>query len=212
MVEILKPLFDEHPDHPGVAHYLIHTYDYPALAQHGLKAAKRYAEIAPDAARALHMPSHTFTRVGLWKDSIASNRTSAEVDGNATFNSHHAYDYQVYAHLQLAQDDRAEEVLSQAEVLPLADHFAAAFAYAAMPARAALEQDDWERAKDLELRPAPGEFPWDEYPHARAINAFARGIGAARAGNAEAARAEQARLEDLRDATGPAYWVEQVDI
>jgi tetratricopeptide (TPR) repeat protein len=210
--EILEPLFDEHPDHPGVAHYLIHTYDYPALAQQGLEAAKRYAEIAPDAAHALHMPSHTFTRVGMWEDSIASNRTSAEVDGNATFNSHHALDYQVYAHLQLAQDDMAEEVLGQAEALPPADHFAAAFAYAAMPARTALERDDWERARDLELRPAAGEFPWDKYPHAEAINAFARGVGAARAGDAEAARAEQARLEALREATGPAYWVEQVSI
>jgi tetratricopeptide (TPR) repeat protein len=210
--EILEPLFNEHPDHPGVAHYLIHTYDYPALAQQGLEAAKRYAEIAPDAAHALHMPSHTFTRVGMWEDSIASNRTSAEVDGNSTFNSHHAYDYQVYAHLQLAQDELAETLLKQAEALPPADHFAAAFAYAAMPARAALEQDDWERAKDLDLRPAAGEFPWDKYPHAGAINAFARGVGAARAGDAKAARSEHALLEGLREATGPAYWVEQVDI
>ncbi|HUG63163.1 MAG TPA: hypothetical protein VMP03_15040 [Methylomirabilota bacterium] len=210
--EILEPLFDEHPDHPGVAHYLIHTYDYPALAQQGLEAAKRYAEIAPGAAHAVHMPSHTFTRVGMWEDSIASNRTSAEVDGNATFNSHHALDYQVYAHLQLAQDQMAAEVLGQTEALPPADHFAAAFAYAAMPARVALEQDDWEGAEDLELRPAAGEFPWEKYPHAEAINAFARGVGAARVGDAEAAQEEQARLEALREATGPAYWVEQVDI
>lgn len=210
--EILEPLFDQHPDHPGVAHYLIHTYDYPALAQQGLEAARRYAEIAPDAAHAQHMPSHTFTRVGLWEDSIASNRTSAEVDGNATFNSHHALDYQVYAHLQLAQDQMAEEALKQADMLPAADHFAAAFAYAAMPARAALEQEDWARAKDLELRPAAGEFPWDKYPHAEAINAFARGVGAARTGDAVAAREQQTRLEALREVTGPAYWVEQVSI
>ena len=134
------------------------------------------------------------------------------MDGRATFNSHHALDYQVYAHLQLAQDNMAEEVLGQAEALPPADHFAAAFAYAAMPARVALERDDWERAKALELSPAAGEFPWDKYPHAEAINAFARGVGAARTGDAEAARAEQARLEALREATGPAYWVEQVGI
>jgi tetratricopeptide (TPR) repeat protein len=210
--EILEPLFDEHPDHPGVAHYLIHTYDYPALAQQGLKAAMRYSEIAPDAAHALHMPSHTFTRVGMWEESIASNRTSAEVDGHATFSSHHALDYQVYAHLQLAQDDMSEEVLGQAVELPPVDHFVAAFADAAMPARVALEQDDWERARDLELRPAAGEFPWEKYPEAEAINAFARGIGAARAGDAEAARAELVRLVALRNATGPAYWVQQVDI
>ena len=179
-----------------MAHYLIHTYDYPPLAQQGLEAAKRYAEIAPDAPHALHMPSHIFTRVGHWQESIASNRTSAEVDGNSTFNSHHAYDYRIYAHLQLAQDRTAEEVLEQAEALPRSDHFAAAFAFAAMPARAALEQEDWERAKNLELHPAADDFPWEKYPHAEAINAFARGVGAARTGDAEAAREQQARLED----------------
>lgn len=210
--EILEPLFREHPEHPGVAHYLIHTYDYPPLAQKGLEAAKRYAEIAPDAPHALHMPSHIFTRVGHWEDSIASNRTSAEVDDSSTYNSHHANDYQVYAHLQLAQDRLAEEILDKADTLPRSDHFAAAFAFAAMPARAALEQDDWERAKDLELRPTADEFPWKKYPHADAINAFARGVGAARTGDAVAARGELARLEKLRDATGPAYWVEQVQI
>jgi tetratricopeptide (TPR) repeat protein len=210
--EILQPLFGEHSDHPGVAHYLIHTYDYPPLAQRGIVAAKRYAEIAPDAPHALHMPSHIFTRVGHWQESIDSNRTSVEVDGNATFNSHHAYDYRIYAHLQLAQDRSAEEVLEQAEALPPLDHFAAAFAFAAIPARAALEQEDWERAETLELYPAADDFPWEKYPHAEAINAFARGVGAARTGDAEAAREQQDRLEDLREATGPAYWVEQVDI
>ncbi|HYN88262.1 MAG TPA: hypothetical protein VER55_07020, partial [Ardenticatenaceae bacterium] len=210
--EILEPLFSQHPEHPGVAHYLIHTYDYPPLAQRGLEAARRYSEIAPDAPHALHMPSHIFTRVGRWQESIESNSTSAEVDADSTFNSHHAYDYKVYAHLQLAQDRTAEELLKQAEALPPSDHFAAAFAFAAMPARAALEQDDWEGAKNLELRPAADDFPWAKYPHAEAINAFARGIGAALAGDAEAARAEQARLQKLREATGPAYWVEQVNI
>jgi tetratricopeptide (TPR) repeat protein len=210
--EILEPLFDERPEHPGVAHYLIHTYDYPPLAQRGLEAARRYSEIAPDAPHALHMPSHIFTRVGQWQESIASNSTSAEVDAKSTFNSHHAYDYKVYAHLQLAQDRTAEEMLKQAEALPRSDHFAAAFAFAAMPARAALEQDDWARAKGLELLPRADDFPWEKYPHAEAINAFARGVGAGLAGDAEAARVEQARLKDLREATKPAYWIEQVDI
>jgi tetratricopeptide (TPR) repeat protein len=121
-------------------------------------------------------------------------------------------DYQVYAHLQLGQDDIAGEVLAQGEALPTADHFVAAFADAAMPARVALEQDDWERARNLELRPAASDFPWEKYPEAEAINAFARGIGAARAGDAEAARTEMFRLVALRNAIGPAYWVEQVDI
>jgi hypothetical protein len=103
-------------------------------------------------------------------------------------------------------------VLGQAEALPPADHFAAAFAYAAMPARAALERDDWERAKDLDLSPAEGEFRWEKYPQAEAINALARGVGAARTSDAVAARAERARLKTQREATGPAYWVEQVSI
>jgi tetratricopeptide (TPR) repeat protein len=210
--EILEPLFAEHPDHPGLAHYLIHTYDYPPLASDGLQAARRYSEIAPDAPHALHMPSHIFTRVGHWKESIESNRASGEVDGGSSYNSHHAADYKVYAHLQLAQDHAAETVIEDLRFADEADHFAAAFAYAAMPARIALERGDWEGAMALELVPAADAYPWEKYPHAEAINAFARGVGAARAGDAEAAGAQRARLEELRDATGPAYWVEQVDI
>ena len=209
---ILEPLFAAYPDHPGVAHYLIHTYDYPPLAQQGLEAARRYAEIAPDAVHALHMPSHIFTRVGYWQDSIDSNRASLEVDGGRTPNSHHAYDYLVYAHLQMAQDAAARQALSDAYGASEVDHFAAAFAYAAMPARLALERGDWAAAAELDLRPAAGGYPWQKYPHAEAINAFARGVGAARSGDGAAARAEQARLEALREATGPAYWKEQVDI
>jgi hypothetical protein len=116
----------------------------------------------------------------------------------------------VYAHLQLAQDEAAEAALEAARAFDDVDHFAAAFAYAAMPARIAVEREDWERAAELELDRA--DFPWQKYPHAEAINAFARGVGAARTGDAEAAREQQVRLEALRDATGPAYWVEQVDI
>lgn len=210
--EILEPLFAEHPEHPGIAHYLIHTYDYPPLASDGLRAANRYSEIAPDAPHALHMPSHIFTRVGHWKESIESNRVSAEVDGGSSFNSHHASDYKVYAHLQLAQDQAAEAVIEDLKFADKADHFAAAFAYAAMPARLVLERDDWAGAKVLELEPAVDSYPWEKYPHAEAINAFARGVGAARTGDVEVAEAQRARLEALRDATGPAYWVEQVDI
>jgi hypothetical protein len=210
--EILEPLYTSHPDHPGVAHYLIHTYDYPPLAELGLEAARRYAEIAPGAVHALHMPSHIFTRVGYWQDSISSNLASLEVDGGRSFNAHHAYDYLVYAHLQMAQDAAAQQALADAYGASEADHFAAAFAYAAMPARLALERGDWAEAAALELRPAAGDYPWEKYPHAEAINAFARGVGAALDGDAAAAREQQERLEALRDATGPAYWVEQLDI
>ncbi|MCF6113928.1 hypothetical protein [Mesorhizobium muleiense] len=210
--EILEPLFQSHPDHPGVAHYMIHTYDYPSLAEHGLEAARRYAGIAPDAPHALHMPSHIFTRVGNWEDSIASNIASAKADGGMTLNTHHGYDYMVYAHLQLAQDQAAQDAMQQARGATKVDHFATAFAYAAMPARLALERGEWAEAANLALEPPADAYPWQKYPHAEAINAFARGIGAALSGNAAAARDQQVRLEALREATGPAYWVEQVEI
>jgi hypothetical protein len=214
--KILEPIFQRQPDHPGVAHYLIHSYDYPPIAQQGLDAARRYAKIAPDATHALHMPSHIFTRVGQWSDSVESNRQSATIDGDKTLNSPHAYDYMVYAMLQLGQDRAAEQVIVHARgVSPKPDHVAAAYAYAAMPARLALERGAWQDAAKLPLDPAPDAYQWKKYPQAEAVNAFARGVGAAMSGDAAAARAEMARLQALRDvATGMkiAYWAEQVDI
>lgn len=209
---ILEPLFQAHPEHPGVAHYLIHTFDYPPLAAHGHEAALRYAEIAPDASHALHMPSHIFTRLGLWQDSIASNRAGVEADGGATFYSQHDYDYMVYAHLQLAQDGAARKAMENALATDTIDHFGAAFAYAAMPARLALESGDWKAAETTALRPSAAAYPWSKYPQAEAVNALARGIGAARGGDAVAAREQQARLHALRDATAVPYWAEQIDI
>jgi hypothetical protein len=213
---ILEPIFLKHPDHPGVAHYLIHSYDYPPIAPKGLDAARRYSKIAPDAAHAQHMPSHIFTRVGHWRESVESNRQSARVDGDRTTNSPHAYDYMVYAHLQLAQDRAAAEVLAHARRVPAKpDHVAAGYAYAAMPARLALERGAWPEAAALPLEPGADAYPWKKYPQAEAINAFARGVGAAMGGNAAAARLEIARLHALRDATAErklAYWAEQIDI
>ena len=212
---ILEPLFKAHPNHPGVAHYLIHSYDYPPIAKQGLEAAKVYGAIAPDAAHALHMPSHIFTRVGYWRESIASNRESARVAGDATFDGHHASDYMVYAYLQLAQDAAAQAAMQQSFAMKPIDNFGAAFAYAAMPARLALERGDWAAAAALPLTPAADAYPWKKYPPAEAVNAFARGIGAARTGNAAAAREQQTRLIALRDAAKEAkltYWVEQIDI
>jgi hypothetical protein len=213
--KVLEPIFVAQPNHPGVAHYLIHSYDYPPIAKHGLEAAKRYAKIAPDATHALHMPSHIFTRVGYWQDSIEANRASAKAASRTQFDAHHAADYQVYAHLQLAQDKAARLALQDSLVSQHVDHFAAAYAYAAMPARLALEDSNWKAAAGLELAPAPGAYPWNKYPHAEAINAFARGLGAARSGDSAAARAEHARLLKLRDATRERkldYWVEQIEI
>jgi len=211
---ILEPLVKKYPNHPGIAHYLIHSYDYPAIAGKGLEAAKAYAKIAPDAAHALHMPSHIFTRVGYWKESIVANRESARVAGDATFDGHHASDYLVYAHLQLAQDAAAQQAMQQSFRMKPIDNFGASYAYAAMPARLALERGDWAAAASLTMTPADA-YPWKKYPQAEAVNAFARGIGAAREGDAAAARQQQTRLLALRDAATEAklaYWAGQIDI
>jgi hypothetical protein len=213
--KILEPIFAAQPNHPGVAHYLIHSYDYPPIARQGLEAAKRYAGIAPDAPHALHMPSHIFTRVGLWQESIKANRASAKAAGDATFDAHHAYDYMVYAHLQLGQDKAARQALQQSRSKKVIEHFGSAYAYAAMPARIALERGDWKGAARLELDPAAGSYPWDKYPQAEAVNALARGLGAARSGDAAGAMKEHARLVRLRDVAKErklAYWAEQIEI
>jgi Tfp pilus assembly protein PilF len=212
----LEPIFAKYPDHPGVAHYLIHSYDYPPIAPQGLDAARRYAQIAPDAPHAQHMPSHIFTRVGYWRESVESNRQSARIDGDRSLNSAHAYDYMVYAHLQLAQDRAAADVLAHAaQVTPKADHVAAAYAYAAMPARLALERGAWAEAARLSLTPAAEAYPWKKYPMAEAINAFARGVGAGLSGDAAAAQAELPRLQALQATAAErkiAYWAEQIAI
>jgi hypothetical protein len=212
----LEPIFAKQPDHPGAAHYLIHSYDYPPIAQHGLDAARRYSKIAPDATHAQHMPSHIFTRVGAWRDSAESNRVSAKVDADRTWNSPHAYDYMVYAYLQLGQDRAARAVIDHSFAVPKkVDHFVTAYAYAAMPARYAVERGDWKTAASLPLDPPPDVITWAKYPQAEAMNAFGRGIGAAMSQNAPAAQAEVRRLQALRDAAVTlklGYWVEQIDI
>jgi Tfp pilus assembly protein PilF len=213
---ILEPIFVAQPEHPGVAHYIIHSYDYPPLARQGLDAAKRYSKIAPDAAHALHMPSHIFTRVGAWKESVESNRAAAEAARASIQNRVHAMDYMVYAHIQLGQDAAARKVYEESlKLTSPADNFAVAFGLAAIPARLALERLDWKRAADLPLNPAQGTYVWNKYPHAEAANAYARGIGAASLGDVAAARGQVERLKKLRDAAGElkfAYWVEQIDI
>jgi hypothetical protein len=214
---ILEPILMQQPEHPGVAHYLIHSYDYPPIAKQGLDAAKRYSKIAPDAAHALHMPSHIFSRVGSWQESIEANRASAEDTKAALWNRVHAYDYLVYAHLQLGQDAAAAKVLADMRgITPqMTDAFPSAYGFAAMPARYALERHAWQEAAAVPLWPAADAYPWKKYPQAEAINAFARGLGAAYSGNAAAASAEAQRLQRLRDAaTGMklAYWAEQIDI
>ena len=219
--DILEPILAEQPNHPGVAHYLVHSYDYPALAEKGIDAAQRFAKIAPAAPHALHMPAHIFTRLGYWEESIATNRASA-VTADAglpadasTEGALHAMDYMMYGHLQLAQDVAAQELMDRILGIRKVDPagFGAAYALAAMPARYALERGQWADAAELTLPPA--DFPWDRFPHAEAQLVFARGLGAARSGDVETAQQELERLQDLREAIVAAnqgYWAGQADI
>jgi tetratricopeptide (TPR) repeat protein len=221
---ILEKVFAEQPQHPGVAHYLIHSYDFPPIAAKGLTAARRYASIAPAAPHAQHMPAHIFTRVGSWQESIDSNRASARAAQEAlrdntiglrSYESLHAYDYMMYAFMQLAKDREAKALMDEiggTRKLNV-DHFAGAFALAAIPARYTLERGRWAEA--AALTPMPSDLGWDKFPQAESIVWFARGIGAARSGNVADAGKSLARIEALRDALKAAknnYWAEQSDI
>ncbi|MCU1257935.1 MAG: repeat protein [Bryobacterales bacterium] len=207
--EILNQLLPRHQNHPGVAHYIIHSVDYPPVAELGLKAARAYARIAPDSPHALHMPSHIFTRLGLWDDSIASNTASTTSaiaqaqrlhGGGGAFDQLHAMDYLVYAYLQQAKDTSAQKVLAEMEGIARLDEnqFAAAYAFAASPARWALERHDWKGAAALEVKPA--WFPWNRFRNAEALVHYARAIGAARAGDAVAARRSTDEIAAIRKA------------
>ncbi len=218
---ILEKLFEEEPTHPGIAHYIIHAYDVPALAARALVAARRYAEIAPDAPHALHMPSHTFTRLGYWQESIDSNVAAAAAarrEGQ-TAEELHASDYEIYAYLQTGQDEAAGRMVNS---LPeIASRFdpkavlsgaggpaAGYFALAAIPARYALERQDWKQAEQLVLRETP-------FPYTDAMTWFARGLGAARLGHAAAANESATALQQIQErllkANEP-YWARQVEI
>ncbi|MEP7298482.1 MAG: hypothetical protein ABI702_20045 [Burkholderiales bacterium] len=207
----LEKMFVKYPDHPGIAHYLIHSYDAPPIADKGLPAARRYAGIAPDAPHALHMPSHIFTRVGAWQDSIATNRRSADVakkdnDGTGAF---HAADYMVYAQLQLGRDQDARRVLDEfARVSTDPALVAGPYAAAAMPARMALERGDWAAAAQL---PQQGS----KFPFCDALTTFSRALGAVRGGNVAAAETEAQTLAAQHKALVDAknnYWATEVEI
>jgi hypothetical protein len=209
---ILEPIFKRQPRHPGVAHYLIHLYDTPALAEKGLDAAKRYSAIAPAAPHAQHMPSHIFTRVGAWNESISSNTTSSSAAkaGKDFDEQLHAMDYMVYALLQLAQDQKAQAVVAEMNTVSGTnpDRFVSPYALAVSPARYALERADWKGASQLQTRET-------KFPYADAMTYFARALGSARSGNPAAARTEIAKLAELREKLREAkdiYWTEQVDI
>ncbi len=209
---ILEKQFKKHPDHPGVAHYLIHSYDAPPIAKDGVPAARRYAKIAPDAPHALHMPSHIFTRVGAWSDSVATNRRSATVaqKSNEPDEATHALDYMTYANLQLARDSEARKAIDEAQEVKGFNpaRFTAPYALAAMPARFAVERADWRAAAQLEPRQ-------DKYAFTVAMTHFARALGAARSGDAASAQKDVERIAALGDelkAAKNTYWANEVEV
>jgi tetratricopeptide (TPR) repeat protein len=217
--KILEPIFQKQPHHPGVAHYIIHCYDNPVLAEKGVPAARLYAQIAPVSAHANHMPSHIFTRVGSWAESIHSNVKSARLaataevgsaDGEARDQRLHAMDYLEYAYLQSGQIKQAQAVLAEMNGLPPVAGLSQVgdYALAAIPARATVELANWDEASAL--KPREGAVPWAE-----AITWAAIGEGSARSGNLNlAARAEQ-KLEALRDVAlkqANAYWSDQIEV
>jgi Tfp pilus assembly protein PilF len=218
---ILEGLYAQYPDHPGLAHYIIHAYDVPPLAARAAGAAKHYSEIAPSSPHALHMPSHTFTRLGDWQDSIDANiaaAAAARSDGQAA-EELHATDYMVYAYLQTAQDAAARQLVESAVqifsrfdpgvlISGAASPAAAYFARAAIPARYCLERRAWADAAKLEPHPSP-------FPYADAITYFARGLGAAHLDDRAAARSAIDSLEQMRDKLEKmkeSYWANQVEI
>ncbi|HSB52921.1 MAG TPA: hypothetical protein VLD58_01135, partial [Gemmatimonadales bacterium] len=219
----LGRLVDKYPDHPGLAHYLIHAFDSPALASLAKASADKYARIAPDVPHALHMPSHIYVRLGLWREAVTSNRRSAAAAEKMQRAQHwtgtwgqelHAWDYLAYADLQLGDDSAAHRLVEEADrvtvTIPASD-LVGDYALAAIPARYALERDDWAAATALRVRPSPG------WPATEALTHFARALGAARSGDSVLAGRELAALVTLRDSLarmgGPqTYWSGQVEV
>jgi hypothetical protein len=220
---ILEPLLKKQPRHPGVAHYLIHTYDYTELAGKGSRPARAYSRIAPSVPHALHMPSHIFSRLGLWQEMVKGNRASylsakGELSEQTldvgTYDALHAMDYMVFGHLQLAQDKAARRLVDEVGAIRrvTVENFAAAYAFAAIPSRYALERGDWKQAAGLKL--SPPDLAWNKFPQAEAILVFSRGLGAVRSGDVDAARRDGERLRALRESMTAAkldYWASQTD-
>lgn len=218
---ILEKVLARIPDHPGAHHYIIHAYDYPPLAEKALEVARRYGKIAPDIPHALHMPTHIFTRLGYWQESIDMNLRSAAAalkhpaGDKISFHYLHALDYRAYAHLQRAEDAKAQEVLNLLENLqgPFQPHIAIAYTFAAVPARVALERHQWSDAARLKPQ-TPGNYPWDRFPAMEAITHFARALGAARSGDTQTAAQALDKMVALYEQTAKtsAYWAKQIEI
>ena len=207
---LLEELWKKNPNHPGVVHYLIHCYDYPSLAQRGLAAAQSYGSIAPWVPHALHMPSHIYTRLGMWEESNASNRSSAEASRSYAAMRHrdaveaeelHARDYLAYSYLQQAEDSKAKEIVDWAATVRKTNpelEFSAAYALASIPARYALERNDWTAAATLQIPNVPH---WSSFPFMEALIEYAHALGRAHTGDLDGARKAIARMRELRDAT-----------
>jgi hypothetical protein len=221
--EILNRILPEEPEHPGIAHYLIHSLDYPALASLALPAARSYSKIAPDSPHALHMPSHIYTRLGLWDDSIQSNLASSAAarryvarvaPGATSFEDLHAEDYLEYAYLQVARDSQAKRVVDDVSRVERCDvsNFNAAYALAAVPARYAVERGAWSEAATLSLHPT--DFPWEKFRSFEAITQLGRALGGARSGQLATARQALARIEAIHiELVGKdPYWAGQTEI
>jgi tetratricopeptide (TPR) repeat protein len=207
---ILEKLWKQNANHPGVVHYLIHAYDYPQLAQRGLTAAQTYDDIAPWVPHALHMPSHIFTRLGMWDESIAANRASAEASRAYAAMRHrdaseaeelHALDYMAYSYLQEAQDTEARKIVDLVAKVRKTNpelEFSAAYALAAIPTRYAFERNDWAAAATLSIPNVPH---WSSFPFMEALIEYGHALGRAHTGDLDGARKAIARMQQLRDAT-----------
>ena len=207
---LLEKLWKKNPNHPGVTHYLIHSYDYPALAERGLAAARSYSSIAPWVPHALHMPSHIFTRLGMWEESIAANRSSADASRAYAKMRHrdateaeelHALDYMAYAYLQEGQDAKAKEIVDFAATVHKTNpelEFSGAYALAAIPSRYALERNAWSDAAALRVPALPH---WSSFPFMEALIEYAHALGRAHTGDLDGARKAIDRMRQLRDAT-----------
>jgi len=218
-IKILEPIDKQYPDHPGVTHYLIHSYDFPAIAKRGVPAANKYAKIAPSAPHAQHMTSHIYSMVGMWEESVMSNWRSVAVANDYAAKAKldgtlggvpHAYDFMAYAYLQLGQDLKARSLIPDTMAMKkiIGVPLAGATARAAVPARYMLERQDWQGAAQLQPLGTG-------YPMAEAITLFARAMGAARSGDTAAAQADIEKLKDQRavlEKAGQGYWAGQVEI
>ncbi|HYC85559.1 MAG TPA: tetratricopeptide repeat protein [Chryseosolibacter sp.] len=222
--DILNSLFPDEPNHPGIAHYLIHTYDYPELAELALPAARKYASIASSSAHALHMPSHIFTRLGLWQESANSNISSMDaakcyaektgIDGHWD-EELHGLDYLVYAYLQQGDDEKAREQLNYLKTVKkvFPENFKIAYTFASVPTRFALERKDWTEA--TKLQPEPVEFPWDQFLWEQAIVVFGRTLGAIHTERLDLAKEGLEKLKGFHSRltqSGKVYEADQVDI